>query len=171
MARQKALIPEVIEPDEKLPADLVALRKFAVLMDEALPVPGTRRRIGLDAGLGLIPGVGDVVSALMSVWIVVGALRHRVPARKILRMIWNILLDLVVGAIPLLGDVFDFMFEENVINLRILMQYRNRRLPPRSTGQIAGTALAIASFILVAALIVLIGMTAAVLWLIAHRHF
>lgn len=171
MARQKALIPEVIEPDEKLPADLVALRKFAVLMDEALPVPGTRRRIGLDAGLGLIPGVGDVVSALMSVWIVVGALRHRVPARKILRMIWNILLDLVVGAIPLLGDVFDFMFEENVINLRILMKYRNRRLPPRSTGQIAGTALAIVFVILVAALMVLIGMAAAVLWLIAHRHF
>ncbi len=171
MARQKALIPEVIEPDEKLPADLVALRKFAMLMDEALPVPGTGRRIGLDAGLGLIPGVGDVVSALLSVWIVVGALRHRVPGRKILRMVWNILLDLVVGAIPLLGDVFDFMFEENVINLRILMQYRNRRLPPRSTGQIAGTALAIAFVILVAAVMVLIAMAAAVLWLIAHRHF
>ena len=47
---RKVIIPEVIEPDEKLPRDLVALRKFAYLMDEAVPVPGTRRRVGLDPG-------------------------------------------------------------------------------------------------------------------------
>src|SRR5450631_3357103 len=67
-------IPEVIEPDEKLPADLVALRRFAYLMDEAVPIPGTRKRVGLDAGLSLIPGVGEIIGALLSAWIIVGAL-------------------------------------------------------------------------------------------------
>ena len=108
VAAGKPIIPEVVVPDEALPADLVALRRFARLMDEALPVPGTKRRIGLDAGLGLIPGVGDVVAALLSVWIVIGALRWRVPLWRVVRMVFNILVDLVLGAIPLFGDIFDF---------------------------------------------------------------
>jgi hypothetical protein len=170
MARSKAFIPEVIEPDEKLPPDLVALRKFSILMDEALPVPGTKRRIGLDAGLGLIPGIGDIVSALLSAWIVVGALRHRVPARRIARMVANIVLDVVVGAVPFLGDIFDFVYEENVANMRLLMQYRNRRLPPRTTGQMAGMAFLIVFFILGTAILVVGLMAAAVFWLIAHRN-
>ena len=65
-------IPEVIEPDEKLPPDLVALRKFAYLMDEAVAIPGTRRRVGLDAGLSLIPGVGEIAGGVLSAWIIVG---------------------------------------------------------------------------------------------------
>ena len=80
MARERVIIPEVLEPDEKLPPDLVALRKFAYLMDEAMPIPGTSRRIGLDAGLGFIPGIGDAIAALLSTWIIIGALRHRVGA-------------------------------------------------------------------------------------------
>ena len=55
MARETPIIPEVVEPDEKLPRDLVALRKFAYLMDEAVRIPGTGRGIGLDAALGFIP--------------------------------------------------------------------------------------------------------------------
>jgi hypothetical protein len=77
----KVHIPEVIEPDEKLPADLVALRKFAFYMDEAFTIPGTRIRLGVDALLGLMPGVGDIIGAMLSTWIIAGALRHRVPAR------------------------------------------------------------------------------------------
>src|SRR5260221_12689870 len=80
-------IPEVIEPDEKLPADLVALRHFARLMDEAVPIPGMKKRIGLDAGLSLIPGVGGVIGAGLSTWIIVGALRHRVPLIPIGRVV------------------------------------------------------------------------------------
>src|SRR5438128_3132287 len=94
-------IPEVIEPDEKLPPDLVALRRFAVLMDEAVAIPGTRKRIGLDAAVGFIPGVGDIIGGIMSALIVVAALRHRVPVRKIGRMIVNILIDVFIGEIPI----------------------------------------------------------------------
>ena len=137
MAREKAIIPEVIEPDEKLPRDLVALRKFAYFMDEAVRIPGTRRAIGLDAALGFIPGIGDAVGAILSTWIVIGAMRHRVPVLKIARMVVNILIDLGLGEIPILGDLFDIAFEENVINLKLLMRYRDRSRPPRSFAAIA----------------------------------
>ena len=151
MARDKVIIPEVIEPDEKLPHDLVALRKFALLMDEALPIPGTNRRIGLDAGLGFIPGFGDAIGALLSAWIVIGALRHRVPLVQVARMVLNILIDLAVGEIPLLGDLFDIAFEENVINMRLLMRHRDRGRPPRSFAAIGFAALVVVAVIGVAA--------------------
>ena len=170
MAPDKVHIPEVIEPDEKLPPDLVALRKFAILMDEAIEIPGTGRRVGLDAGLGLIPVVGDIISALLSAWIIAGALRHRVPLRKVGRMVFNVVLDLVVGEIPLLGDIFDIAFEENMMNMRLLMQYRNRRLPPRSLAQIAGVTGVIVVFLLALGFLSIAGVVATILWIVAQRN-
>lgn len=170
MPEEMIHIPEVIEPDEKLPPDLVALRKFSILMDEAIGLPGTRFRFGLDPLLGLIPGFGDVISALLSAWIVAGALRHRVPMPKIIRMVFNILLDMLVGEIPLIGDLFDFAFEENVINMRILMQYRNRRLPPRKLSEVAGTVAVIVLVILVVSILSLAALIAGVIWIAAQRH-
>ncbi|HKO56837.1 MAG TPA: DUF4112 domain-containing protein [Thermoanaerobaculia bacterium] len=168
MAR-KVLIPEVIEADEALPPDLRALRRFARLMDEAFPIPGTTKRFGVDAALGLVPVVGDVVAALMSLWIVFGALRHRVPMRKVLRMLFNILLDVVVGTIPVAGDVFDFLYEENTINLKLLLRHRDRRRPPRTSSQVAGAATLIFAIVLGFALLMIIGLVAAVLALIRNR--
>ncbi|SRR5712691_9460069 len=169
MAPETVHVPEVIEPDEKLPPDLVALRKFAILMDEALPIPGTRRRIGLDAGLGFIPVVGDIVSAILSAWIVAGALRHRVPVPKVLRMVFYILADLVIGEIPILGDFFDIAFEENVMNMRLLMKHRNRRLPPRTFSEIAAVVFLIVIGIVVVGILALIGLVAGALWIAAQR--
>jgi uncharacterized protein DUF4112 len=170
MAPERVYIPEVIEPDEKLPPDLVALRKFAILMDEALPIPGTSRRVGLDAGLGLIPGIGDIISAILSAWIIAGALRHRVPVPKILRMVFNVALDLVVGEIPILGDIFDIAFEENVMNMRLLLAHRNRRLPPRSFAQIFAAMGVIVVVLIGVGLLSVAGVVAALLWLIAQRN-
>jgi len=138
-------------------------------MDEAVEIPGTGRRVGLDAALGLIPGIGDVIAGVLSAWIIVGALRHRVPLRKILRMVMNVLLDILVGAVPLLGDVFDFLFEENMMNMRLLMQHRDRRRPPRSIAEIGGTALLIVLVIIFFALSVVAGVVALVIWLIGQR--
>jgi len=163
-------IPEVIEPDEKLPPDLVALRRFAVLMDEAVAIPGTRKRIGLDAAVGFIPGVGDIIGGIMSALIVVAALRHRVPVRKIGRMIVNILIDVFIGEIPIVGDIFDFLFEENMMNMRILMTYRDRRRAPRTTMEIAFTATMIVAFILLLSVGATIAGIAAIIWLAEQRH-
>ncbi len=169
MVSEKVHIPEVIEPDEALPPDLVLLRRFAMLMDEAVAVPGTGRRIGLDAGLSLIPVVGDIVGALFSVVIIAGALRHRVPLVRVMGMLAYVLIDMLVGEIPVAGTIFDWLFEENVVNMRTLLRYRNRRLPPRSVGQIAGVLVLIIAVILFIGLLTLAGAVALVLWIVAQR--
>ena len=162
-------IPEVIEPESKLPPDLIALRKFARLMDEAFPLPGTNIRVGLDAVIGLVPGIGDIVGGILSTWIIAGALRHRVPPRIIARMVLNVVIDLLFGAIPVAGDVFDFLFEENMKNMRLLELHRDRKRPPRSTTQIALVATLILGFIVLVALLLVAATVALVLWLIAQR--
>jgi hypothetical protein len=164
-----AIEPEVIEPDEKLPRDLVALRRFARLMDEAVAIPGTPFRFGLDAALGLIPGIGDFIAGVLSTWIIAGALRHRVPARIIARMVFNIAVDLVLGAVPVAGDVFDFLFEENMKNMRLLERYRNRRRTPRSFGEIALVTGLIVLFFLVLVVAAFGALFAVVLWAIGRR--
>ena len=166
---EKVHIPEVIEPEESLPKDLVALRRFAFLMDEAVSIPGTRMRLGVDALLGLLPGVGDVIGALLSSWIIAGALRHRVPPLVIARMVLNVAIDLLFGAVPVAGDVFDFLYEENMMNMRLLEKHRDRRRPPRTTGQIAFVLGAIVTFLVLLALAVVASVIALVLWLIAQR--
>jgi len=165
----KVFIPEVIEPDEKLPRDLVALRKFAYFMDEAVPIPGTGRRVGLDAGLSLIPGVGEAIGAILSAWIIVGALRHRVPLRRVARMVFYVLLDTVVGAIPILGTIFDWLFVENVMNVNSLLRYRDRGRPPRSAGAIFGAAAVVIIVIGLVAFFVVNALLLAIIWIANQR--
>ncbi len=169
LAMEKPIIPEVVEPDEALPMDLVALRRFAYLMDEAVAIPGTRRRIGVDAAVGLIPAVGDIIGGLLSAWIVVAAVRHRVSASKVIRMLFNILLDVGIGTIPLIGDFFDFLFEENVMNLQLLMKHRNRRLPPRSPREMVGFAVAIIGIVALLSVAIIGAMIALAIWIAGKR--
>ena len=169
MPNPTPLIPEVIEADEKIPQDLLALRNFARLMDQAFPIPGTNIRVGLDAVVGLIPGIGDVVGGVMSTWIIFGALRHRVRPGIIMRMVLNVCIDLLFGAVPVAGDVFDFMFEENMRNMRLLELHRDRRRPPRSTAEIALVGALIVCFVVAVALGLVVGIVALILWLIAQR--
>lgn len=162
---QKVLIPEVVEPDSTLPRDLLALKKFAILLDAAIAIPGTRRRIGLDPIIGLVPGVGDAVGAILSSWIVIGAVRHRVPGAKLGRMIVNILIDVLVGAIPVLGDVVDFLWPENLKNVDLLIRYRDRHRPPRSVASV-GLAVAVILGVLALAGLAAIGIVIFLLYLL-----
>jgi hypothetical protein len=156
------LEPEVYEPDEALPRDLVVLRRFARLMDEAVTIPGTNRKVGLDAAIGLIPGVGDIAGALMSTWVIFGAIRHRVPFRILMRMIGNICIDLTIGTIPIVGDIFDFFWEENMKNLELLFRYRHRQKAPRSAKELSFIGALVLSMFIFGLFILLI----ATVWLI-----
>ena len=123
---------EAAEDHPKLTSPSVArnLERIAWLMDRAIKVPGTRISIGLDALLGLFPVGGDLLTGIVQAGVVILALYHyRVPKVVGIRMMGNVLLDIGVGAIPLLGDLFDVAFKANTRNLRLLEPYRQDRKP------------------------------------------
>ena len=109
-------------PRPPLPADarLASLRRFAVWLDAGIRVPGTTLRFGLDPLLGLIPGAGDFAGAVLAGWIFVEAVRLGAHRATLLRIAGNIALDAGLGAIPLLGDIFDFAWKANLRNVAIL---------------------------------------------------
>ncbi len=94
-----------------------ALARF---LDDSIPIPGTGFRVGWDFIIGLIPGVGDLLASLFSTYIVAQALDQGVAKATIFRMVWNILVETVLGAVPFLGDLFDAAWKSNVKNARLL---------------------------------------------------
>src|SRR6185503_6033757 len=93
---------------------LAALRKWSVLLDSAFRVPGTGITFGMDPILGLIPGFGDVTSPLFAALVLFHAVRMRIPRVIQLRMVINAAIDLLIGFIPVVGDLFDFGWKANV---------------------------------------------------------
>lgn len=123
---------------------LVALRKWAVMLDSAFQVPGTRWRFGLDPIVGLLPGAGDLVTGFFSVMILVHSVRLRIPKVVIARMMVNTGLDLLTGAVPLLGDLFDAAFKANMRNMALLERHARPGIPPeRSDYVFVGVCIAI----------------------------
>lgn len=102
---------------------LELLRRASRLLDSALPVPGTSFRFGLDPILGLIPGLGDLVSPLFTIGIIWQARDLGLPRVIQLRMIFNVIIDTVIGMIPLAGDLFDFAWKSNDMNLTLLEKH------------------------------------------------
>lgn len=107
------------------------LERLAWWLDSSLRVPGTGLRIGYDALVGLIPGVGDVAGAAVSAWLVNEARRLGIPRRTLARMVGNVGLELAVGAVPVLGDLFDAWFKANQRNVRLLREARARQAASR----------------------------------------
>jgi hypothetical protein len=104
-------------------ARLKRIRLLSRLLDEQFRIPGTTYRVGLDGLLGLIPGVGDAAGALLSAYIVYEAIRLGVPSTVLLRMLANIGIDTVGGAIPVVGDIFDMAWKTNKKNAALLHDY------------------------------------------------
>jgi hypothetical protein len=102
---------------------LAALRKWSVLLDSAFRVPGTRITFGLDPVLGLVPGLGDLTTPVFSVLLLLHAVRVRIPRVVQLRMLLNAAIDLGIGALPLVGDLFDVAWKANVRNLALLERH------------------------------------------------
>lgn len=109
-----------------------------MLLERSLVIPGTRYAVGLDAIVGLIPGIGDVITAAMGAYIVWEGRNLGLPKWKLARMAGNILFDTAVGAIPLAGDAFDVLFRSNTRNLKIIKAHLDKHHP--GTRVIDGTA-------------------------------
>ena len=105
------------------PRGLDALRRWARIFDSAIRIPGTRITFGLDPILGLIPGLGDVASPVFSLFFLWHGLRLGVPKVVFARMVFNVLIDTAVGAIPVAGDFFDFGWKANTWNLALLERH------------------------------------------------
>jgi Domain of unknown function (DUF4112) len=108
------------------PPQVERLRALSRLLDSAFTVPGTQYRFGLDALIGLVPGLGDAVSALFSGYLILQASRLGAPKSVVSRMIANVALDTVVGWVPLLGDLFDVAWKSNVKNMALLEGHLQR---------------------------------------------
>jgi hypothetical protein len=116
---------EVLPPETKGAAsELTPLFKWlALIMDEFIRVPGTKIRFGLDPIIGLIPGLGDTGSALLSAFALIQAARRGIPKIVLTRMSLNILINELIGAIPFVGDAFSFWFKSNVRNYELLRNH------------------------------------------------
>jgi hypothetical protein len=99
---------------------LERLRAMSRLLDSAFVIPGTRYRFGFDALIGLVPGLGDAVSAVFSGYVILQAARLGAPKSVVTRMIANVALDTLVGWVPILGDIFDVAWKSNLRNMALL---------------------------------------------------
>ncbi|MDC0670170.1 DUF4112 domain-containing protein [Nannocystis radixulma] len=136
------------------------VRQVATWLDNAVRVPGTNWRFGIDPLLGLAPGLGDTIGAVLSGWIVVRAAGLGASPATVARMAGNVLLDALVGTVPVLGDIFDFGFKANRRNLDLLEGHL--RDPARR--RVVDRRLVVAAA--VAAVLVPVGLAALVGWLV-----
>jgi uncharacterized protein DUF4112 len=142
------------------PARVERLRRLAVLLDDSIPIPGTRFRIGVESIIGLIPGAGDLAGGAFSLYILLQAARMGVPRPLLVRMGTNLVVDVVVGAVPVLGDLFDAGFKANLRNLALLERHADRPVASTRSSR---------RFVALLALLVgccVVGAIAVLVWLI-----
>ena len=107
-------------------ARIARMDALATLLDTALVIPGTNVRFGLDALIGLFPAIGDIITTALSLFIVHEAYQLGTPGHVIARMLGNVALDSVLGAVPLVGDAFDVLWRANRRNMRLLREWLER---------------------------------------------
>ena len=129
---------------ETAPAQLRTVARYTDLLDTKFTIPGTKVRFGADFLLGLIPGVGDAVGFGFSGLLVMSMARHGASGAVVLKMLWNVFLDSTVGAIPILGDLFDLGYKANLRNYRLLEEhYAEGRHSGSGKGIILGVLVAL----------------------------
>ncbi len=113
--------------------DPAALRKrveaLEFVLERSFIIPGINRPVGLDAIVGLVPVLGDVITAVMGAYLIWEARNLGMPKWKIWRMIGNLGIDTTLGAIPIVGDAFDFLFRSNTRNLKIIKRHLDKHHP------------------------------------------
>lgn len=154
-------MPSHNQPDVA-PASLKRLQQMSHVLDKAIAIPGSNIRVGLDPILGLLPGGGDVITGLLSVYIVFEGARMGLPAPTLGRMGFNILLDVLSGTVPVLGDLFDVGWKANSQNVALIEKHVAAPEPSRAADKVF-------AFLVIAALIALvIGVAAFSVWAIAQ---
>ena len=149
-------------PDQSgLTRDLRRVRRLTRLLDTAVRIPIIGVRFGLDALLGLVPGAGDAVSAVLAGYPMLIAARHRLPASVIVRMLGNIAFDAIAGSLPVLGDFFDIAFKANVRNQRLIERYADR--PERT----ARSSLALIWLAVSGVLLIVMSLIALGIWIVS----
>ena len=143
-----------------------SLDQLSHMMDGLFRIPGTGWRVGLDALVGLIPGVGDFATTAVSFYILAAGVRYRVPKVTLLRMAANVGVDYLLGAVPVVGDLFDAAWKSNQMNVELLRQ-RAAVSPEEATRGRASDWLFL-GVILAVLLLLLVASVALSLWLLAQ---
>ncbi len=161
------------DPRWNVPADLPHhphLRRWAVLLDSAFKVPGLPVRFGIDAILGLVPGLGELTTPFFTVALLVTGVRMRVPPVVLARMVLNAGVDAIAGLVPILGDLFDIGWKANQRNLELLERHMVPGTPAtRADRWIVAAGVASIALLAVLTVTVLVLAVWVVGWLIDQR--
>ena len=122
---------------------MISIEKLAKLMDAQFKIPGTNIRFGLDSLIGLIPGVGDLSTFAVSGYMLWIMANNGASGFLLARMVLNILMDAIVGIVPLLGDIFDIAFKANIRNMRLMQEHYQEGRHRGSAWKIIGPVLII----------------------------
>ena len=145
--------PEIIPPGRPIPRlSDVTLDRLATIQDDQFRVPGTSLRFGLDPVIGLLPGIGDVITGLASFLFVYAAWERGLPRVTIARMLTNIAIDTLTGTLPVFGDLFDAYWKSNRMNYNLLLR---QRMAPRARHTSRDWLFFLVLALIVAAMIVL----------------
>src|SRR5215210_7278633 len=136
-----------------------SLDQLSRAMDGLFRIPGTGWRIGLDALVGLVPGVGDFATTAVSLYILAAGVRYRVPKVTLLRMASNIAVDYLLGSVPIVGDIFDAAWKSNQMNVELLKRRASVSAEEARHGRLSDWL-----FLLV----LLVGSVALSLWLLTQ---
>jgi len=148
------------------------VRLLARLLDSSISVPGTAWKIGLDPIVGLIPGIGDLIGAVLSGYIILEAVHAEVPTFTLVRMLVNVGIDTVLGAVPALGDVFDAAWKSNMMNVALLERHLGATggAPPKRHNVIGVMVVAVVVLVLIIGAGLALGIFAArLLWGLRNR--
>ena len=143
-----------------------SLDQLSHMMDGLFRIPGTGWRVGLDAIVGLIPGVGDFATTAVSFYILAAGVRYRVPKVTLLRMASNIAVDYLLGAVPIVGDLFDAAWKSNQMNVELLKQRASVSAEEAKHGRVSDWLFL--GLILLVLLLLLVASVAVSFWLLVQ---